>query len=298
MSPSLVAAGYRHAEGVAREHARSFYFASRALDRRRRTAALALYAFCRRVDDLVDEGAASPAEMAHRLGAGRRTIAAVFRGRLGEAAAAGGPWLPQELAALEDTVRRCRVPEAPLQELITGVEMDLTPRRYANWDDLAVYCQRVAGTVGLMMAPVLGYRDPAALGPAAALGRAMQLTNILRDIGEDLDRGRLYLPLEALAAAGLSEDDLRRRCAGHRFQTLMRDAIVRTRALYAEALRGVHWLDGPRARLTVRLMAIVYRDILRVIERQEYDVFRRRAVVPGRRKLALALGAVRHPRYA
>jgi phytoene synthase len=126
----------------------------------------------------------------------------------------------------------------------------------------------------------------------------MQLTNILRDVGEDLDRGRVYLPLDALAAAGLDEWDLARRQVDERFRRFMRDAVARTRALYADALRGVPLLDGPRARLTVRLMAIVYRDILRVIERQDYDVFRRRAVVSGRRKIALAVTAMRQQRYA
>ncbi len=202
------------------------------------------------------------------------------------------PWHPAEIAALRDTVHRFGIPEPPFQELIDGVAMDLTISRYPDFASLECYCYRVAGTVGLMMTPVLGYTDVAALAPAADLGRAMQLTNILRDVAEDLGRDRVYLPQDELAAAGLDDAFLRRGQCDERFRTFMRAQVARARDYYARARRGVPYLASARSRRTVALMAALYGDILRVIEAQDYDVFRARAVVPGRRKLALAAGVL------
>ncbi len=202
------------------------------------------------------------------------------------------PWHPDEIAALHHTVWRFAIPEAPFQELIDGVEMDLTVRRYPTFAALERYCYRVAGTVGLMMTPVLGYADPAALGPAADLGRAMQLTNILRDVAEDLRRDRVYLPQDELHAAGLDDEFLRRGRPDGRFRELMRAQVARARVFYARSRAGIPYLTSARSRRTVALMGALYGDILRVIEAQDYDVFRGRAVVPGRRKLALAAGVL------
>lgn len=290
MTTDIVREGYRRAHALTRAHAKSFHFASWALGGPRRRGALALYAFCRRLDDLVDEPTLPPAALVPRLDAARVLVRAVCAGR--DAGAVPPPFDVAETAALRDTVGRFALPEQPFLDLIDGVAMDLTIRRYETAADLDRYCYHVAGTVGLLMAPLLGYRDPAALAPAAALGHAMQLTNILRDVGEDLARDRIYLPQDALAAAGLGEADLRAGRVDDRFRGLMRAQVARARALYAEARRGVPLLEGMRARLTVRLMAGVYGDILRVIEAQDYDVFRRRAVVSGGRKLVLAASAL------
>lgn len=288
----LVRAGYRRAHALTRAHAKSFHFASWALGGARRQGALALYAFCRRLDDLVDEASAPPDALVPRLDAARALVrAACVAGA--DLRAVPPPFDVAETAALRDTIQSFAIPERPFQDLIDGVAMDLTVRRYATAADLDRYCYLVAGTVGLMMAPLLGYRDPAALAPAAALGHAMQLTNILRDVGEDLGRDRIYLPQADLAAAGIGEADLRAGRVDARFRALMRGQVARARALYAEARRGIPLLDGVRSRLTVRLMAAVYGDILRVIEAQGYDVFRRRAVVSGGRKVVLAAAALR-----
>ncbi len=291
-----VAAGYRRAREVTRRHAKSFHFASHALPPARRSAALALYAFCRRLDDLVDTPGLGwrPADLAGRLEQARELVHAVCDDRRVDAVPP--PFDADELAALRDSVRRFTIPEAPFQDLITGVGMDLTVRRYASFDDLDLYCHRVAGTVGLLMAPVLGCRDPGALGAAADLGRAMQLTNILRDVREDLERDRVYLPQDELAAAGLGEADLATGRVDERFRVFMRRQLARARRLYVRGLAGVPALAGARCRVTVRLMAAVYGDILRVIEAHDYDVFRTRAVVPTRRKLVLAAGALRATR--
>jgi phytoene synthase len=291
-------AGYRRAHAVTRRHAKSFHFASYALAGDRRRAALALYAFCRRLDDVVDAPGAerdAPA-VARRLEQAHVLVRSLYEsGARADGAAVPAPFDADELAALRHAVARWGIPQRPFHELIAGLAMDLVERRYATFADLDVYCYRVAGTVGLLMARVLGCRDPAALGPAADLGRAMQLTNILRDVGEDLERDRVYLPQDELRAASLTDDDLRDGRAGARFRAFMRAQVARAREYYRRGLVGVPALGGWRCQLTVRLMAAVYADILRVIEAQDYDVFRTRAVVPGRRKLALAAALLRAP---
>jgi 15-cis-phytoene synthase len=309
MSPpehkALVARGYRQARQVTRHHAKSFFFASHLFFGTRRKAAFALYAFCRRLDDMVDVGTTEG--LPERLLRARSTVAQVYR-ELPELAAPGllppaerssselaGPWDEAEFAALVDTIRRFRIPELPLQELISGMEMDLTLTRYETWEELDLYCYRVAGVVGLMMAPVLGCSDSRALEQAADLGRAMQLTNILRDVREDLERGRVYLPSAELAAFGLSEEELRRGVVDDRWRGFMRCQIARARAYYTRAAAGVPYLTGFGSQRVVRLMGSIYGDILRVIEARDYDVFSERVYVPMSRKLALATAALLRP---
>jgi phytoene synthase len=308
---TLVARGYEMAERVTRYHAKSFFFASFMLFGMRRKAAFALYAYCRRLDDMVDvaDGAdqgAVPEGLAERLGRARRAVAELFleTPELGDprmpppatrASGGDGPWDPAELAALVDCIRRFRVPEQPMQDLISGMEMDLTKRRYESWAELDLYCYRVAGVVGLMMAPMLGCSEEWALGPAADLGRAMQLTNILRDVKEDLERDRVYLPLAELAAFGLSVDDLHRGVVDDRWRGFMRFQIARARAFYARAAAGIPALTGFGCQRMVKLMGSIYGDILRVIERNDYDVFKGRLSVPGKRKLVLASAILVRP---
>jgi phytoene synthase len=280
----VVREGYRRARSLTRTHARSFSLAAWALPSPQRDAARALYAFCRRLDDLVDEPAPSLARRQPLVEA--RALVSAVHGT-GALPDVGPPWDLTELAALRDTVRRWDIPEGPFHHLIVGVEMDLTERRYATFAALDLYCFRVAGTVGLMLAPVFGYTRPRALAAAADLGRAMQLTNILRDVREDFERGRVYLPQDELAAFGVTEDDLARGRMSGRMKRLLAWQIERARRYYAIGGAGIRLLRGVRARLTVRLMTALYADILRTIEDADYDVFRERAVVSGRRKAAL-----------
>jgi phytoene synthase len=289
--------GHRRCRRVTRAHGRSFFAAAFCLDPVRRRSAMALYAFCRRVDDLVDEpDGSSRAAIAERLENARRVVRALGTRRT--APDASGPWHPHELLALEDAIARHRIPVEPLLALIDGVEMDLVKTRYASFAELDLYCHRVAGTVGLLLVPVLGYADRAALPRADELGRAMQLTNILRDVGEDLARGRLYLPVDELRAAGIAEADLLPGRVDDRFRAFMRTQISRARDGYTRALPGIRHLASARARLAVVLMAVFYRDILRVIEERDYDVFHGRAVVSGRRKLMLAASMLWPGRHA
>jgi phytoene synthase len=316
---ALVARGYGLAREVTRQHAKSFYFASSLLFGARRRAAFALYAFCRRLDDMVDEGEGGAAGEAAlqalpaRLARARQMVAEVYVAlpdlaspeldspaeRL-MAATAQSPWDAGEFAALKHAVHRYRIPERPFQELISGMEMDLTLHHYRTWEELHLYCFRVAGVVGLMMAPVLGCRDASALGAAEDLGVAMQLTNILRDVAEDLGRGRIYLPEEELAAFGLSHADLApgglaARGVDARWRAFMRFQVERARAFYARGAAGIGALGGFGCQRMVRLMGATYGDILRVIEARDYDVFSGRAFVPTRRKVQLGLAALAAP---
>ena len=306
---ALVRQGYRTAREVTRRHARSFSFASVLLFGARRRAAFALYAFCRRLDDLVDHGGDGPEHLAQRLGRARALIARLYvdaphladptRGPVAGRAAgalADGAWDAAELAALRDTIQRFSVPEQPFQDLVSGMEMDLAGHRYVTFADLELYCDRVAGTVGLLMVPVLGTSDPRAAAAAADLGRAMQLTNILRDVREDLARGRVYLPEDELAAFGLSREDLARGTVDDRWRGFMRCQIARARAYYARAAAGVQWLTGFGARRMVTLMGALYGGILGDIEARRHDVFSGRAHVPFLAKLRLAFATLFRPR--
>ena len=170
--------------------------------------------------------------------------------------------------------------------------MDLTIHRYEDFSALDVYCYRVAGTVGLMMAHVFGFRHDRCLPHAEALGSAMQLTNILRDVREDSDRGRIYLPLEEMGRFGVSEIQIAEKRFDGRFGDLMKFQIARARQYYQDAEQGIPDLIGASSRLTVRLMGRLYAGILGEIERLDLDVFRERAVVPKRRKAQIAARCV------
>jgi phytoene synthase len=163
--------------------------------------------------------------------------------------------------------------------------MDLGPCRFATWDELRGYCYHVAGTVGLMVAPILGCQDDAALPHAVDLGIAMQLTNILRDVGEDIRRGRLYLPLDELAAFGCDPEAILRGQPSGRFRELLAFQVARARDLYIKARRGIPALS-PAGRLTTLTASEFYATILTAIEERDYDVFGARAYVPNSRKLA------------
>jgi phytoene synthase len=255
---------------IARNHGKSFFFASRCLPPARRRAALATYAYCRIADDIVDR--------AHQDGPHA-------------AAEALAHWEEQLLRpsdpvaiAFAHTRAHYAIPVEPVRDLLTGIRMDLTTTRYATWADLRAYCYHVAGTVGLMVAPIFGCRDPRALGHAANLGIAMQLTNILRDVREDAELGRIYLPLDELAAFGCDPAALLAGQPGPRFPELIAFQIDRARALYADARRGVPAL-APSGRLATLAASRLYAGILTEIEEMNYDVFRARAHVSSARKV-------------
>ncbi len=276
MPQSSAARGVRICRRITRRHAKTFYFASHCLPRETRRHAYAIYGFCRWADNAVDH-AASVVEASARLDHARRVLDLAYR---------DDP-APPGLLAFRRTLRERSIPRNLFDDLLDGMAMDLTITRYADFDALDLYCYRVAGVVGLMMTHVFGYRHERCFPRAVALGRAMQLTNILRDIAEDRDRGRIYLPRDELNRFGVDEAQLDVGRVDDRFRALMRFQIARAREAYREAEAGVLDLATPSGRLTVRVMARLYAGILDAIENLDHDVFRARAHVPTHRKLGL-----------
>ena len=273
-------------EQVVRAHARTFTLASRFLPAPKRRAAFALYAFCRVADDMVDAAPElADVSAARRLAEYERQLALALSGR------PTGPVFRE----LSWTVREYGVPGDVLHELVAGVARDLEPVRYASWPELALYCEGVASTVGEMCTWVFGVPGGAearraALRYARVLGVAMQLTNILRDVGEDARRGRCYLPDEDLAAFGLTRAEVLAAAApsdGARGRALARDArwrrfmefeVQRARSLYEIAAPGISLLDRDTRRCA-SACAWGYASILGAIEDQSFDTLHRRAHV-------------------
>jgi phytoene synthase len=261
---------------IAARYSRSFSLASGLLPAEKRRAMRALYAFCRTADNLADENIQNPEEKLETL---RRAVLT-----------------PQHLSdddvllAWADIQSRYQIPAGYALQLIDGVKADLDGQCYRTFEDLAEYCYRVASTVGLMSMHITGFSDKRAVPYAIKLGVALQLTNILRDVAEDWAAGRLYLPLDELAAFGLSAKTIGRAEIDQRWRAFISSQIARARRLYAEALPGIGLLH-PDGRLAVAAAAFLYRGILDDIERHDYDVFHRRAYVPGRYKAHALLKA-------
>lgn len=281
MSNDPVNEAYGHCRAVTLRHAKTFYFASIFLPKRKRNACYAVYAFCRYIDDLIDRAAATDqaAGAAAVDGIVRRWQADLDRVYAGERVDA------PVMVAWADTLREFRIDRSLPNELVDGVMSDLRPSvRFATFDELYRYCYKVASVVGLMTSEIFGYAEPDALPRAVDLGIAMQLTNILRDINEDLANDRIYIPQEDLRRFGISEQHLGARAVCSEFRSLMQFQIARADAYYQSAEKGIAMLD-PDSRLTVKLMSHNYRRILGVIESNDYDVFTTRASVPLHRKL-------------
>ena len=270
---------------MTRHHAKTFYFASHALPKQKRSDAYSVYAFCRYVDDQIDlapDEAARVrafADLSHLLHTAYGTAEGV------EPLENSLPWL----TAFRETIRRRFIPAAYFEDLLTGVEMDRGQVRLQTWDELDRYCYHVASVVGLIMVHVLTEPAPELLKPARDLGTAMQLTNILRDIAEDWRRDRLYLPAEELEKFGLTADDVAQQRTGDSFRAMMRFQIGRARAYYSYAEPGIAALPADGSRFCARLMSTVYGAILDELERADYQVFRGRVRVSFPRKLWLAL---------
>jgi phytoene synthase len=276
---------YRTCREIARVHSKTFYLSSLFLRPAQRRAIWAVYAFCRTADDIVDR-VAPARERLDALDAWERKLLDAYDGRTSDPI----------FRAFADAARRFAIPVQPALDLLRGARLDVTVRRYATYDDLHEYCYLVASTVGLLVMPVLGTVSADAIGYGVALGRAMQMTNILRDVGEDARMGRIYLPMDELRRFGCGEQAILAGVVGEPFVALMRFQIQRVRTMYAEAEPGIALL-APQSRYTVRLALSLYRGILGRIEANGYDVFTRRAYVPLRAKLlsAITVGA-RTPR--
>jgi phytoene synthase len=267
--PHATAEAYAECERIIRRHSKSFYFSSQFLAPESRRAVRALYAFCRTTDDTVDLATGDPA----------RALAAWVQ----QARAARPVPSNPVLVAWHDTRTRYGLAASLVDELLAGVAMDLTIHRYESFADLWLYCYRVASVVGLLVMGITGH-SPGAEPYAIKLGVALQLTNILRDVGEDAARGRVYLPQEELARFGLSADEILLGVYDDRFRALMQFQVARTRRLYEESWPGVALL-AEESRFAIGAAARVYRGILDKLVANNYDAYTRRAHLKLREKI-------------
>lgn len=254
----------------------SFYYSFLFLPPERRRAITALYAFCREVDDVVDE-TSDPGVARAKLAWWRDEINAIY---------AGTPQHPVA-RALQPIVGTYGLPAQRLKDVVDGMEMDLDGDRYADFDSLLVYCHRVAGVVGLMSAEIFGATAPGTRDYAHDLGVAFQLTNIIRDVGEDARRGRIYLPQDELARYGVTSAGLLRGQGGSGFPALMATQVARAREWYARAFAALPAIDR-RAQRPGLIMAAIYQALLREIEASGYRVLDQRISLSPLRKLWIA----------
>lgn len=284
--PSLEDA-YEECRQETAQWAKTFYLGTLLMPPAKRRAIWAIYVWCRRTDELMDsaEAQARPLdELQARLDAWEERTRAMFDGHVVDGLD----------LVMRDTLDRYPQPLQPYLDMIEGQRMDLRQHRYSTFEELELYCYRVAGTVGLMTQEVMGLDQAYTSAPwsdvpdpsqaAVALGIANQLTNILRDVGEDRGRGRIYLPLDELARFGVSEDQLMAGVVDDNWRALMAFQLQRARDWFARSEAGVRWLAAD-ARWPVWASLRLYRGILDVIEQHGYDVFNRRAFVPMAGKL-------------
>jgi len=294
-SLASVETAYESCRQVTADFAKSFYLSTMLMSAEKRRAIWAIYVWCRRTDELVDGAEAANTTNATLDEWGER-LDGLFAGK------------PQDDfdVALVDTLERYSLDIQPFRDMIEGQRMDLYRNRYETYEELELYCYRVAGTVGLMSTTIMGIDESNLNAPwnrsrspylpekeAVALGIANQLTNILRDVGEDRSRGRIYLPLEDLHRFNYTEKDLMNGVVDDRWRALMKFQIDRARKVFVEADRGISYLNED-ARWPVWAASMTYSWILGAIERNGYDVFSKRAYVSTRRKLlALPVALIR-----
>ncbi|HXH28002.1 MAG TPA: presqualene diphosphate synthase HpnD [Candidatus Polarisedimenticolia bacterium] len=258
----------------------SFHYSFGLLPRPRRQAIEAVYAFCRTVDDLTDDRAIPPAEAAGELAEYRREIDRCY---------GGSPHRPVT-RGLARWTRQFDIPRQPFLDLLDGVEMDLHTTRYATFDDLRVYCYRVASTVGIICVSIFGCRHPQSREYAVELGLALQLTNILRDLKSDAGRGRIYLPLDDMRRCGYSEAELLAGTRNAAYLDLMRLQAGRARIHFERAAALLPDVDRRRL-LAAEVMGAIYGRLLRRMEEDGFPVFERRVKVPRLQQLGIALRA-------
>ncbi len=276
---------YEACRKLNREYGTTYYWSTYALPRVKRHHVHALYGFCRYADEIVDDPEFG-------TDADRKDALAAFSDRFFVDLAAGDSQ-DEVLKAVIHTIRAFRIDPDLFRRFLRSMEMDLTIDRYETYADLQVYMDGSASVIGEMMLPILEPQDPkAADAPARALGEAFQLTNFLRDVAEDLDRGRVYLPQEDLAMFGA---DPARRIVDRPWIDLMRFEIERCRELYEQADFGVDLLPPNSARC-IRSARVLYARILEQIEAQDYDVFTKRARVPAWQKALVVAQAMRTPK--
>jgi 15-cis-phytoene synthase len=259
----------------------SFYYSFLFLPPEQRRAILALYAFCREVDDVVDD-CQDPGVARLKLQWWREEIGRAFQ---------GSPQHPVT-RALQPQLERYNLPEEYFREIIDGMQMDLDQARYADFSALALYCHRVAGVVGLLAAEIFGYQDRGTLHYATDLGTALQLTNILRDVREDARRGRIYLPQDELRRAGVEEEDILHGVSTPPLHSLLAQQAARARDYYQRAEQALPEVDRPAQRSGL-IMSRIYSTLLDEIEADGFRVLERRVALTPLRKLWIAWRTLR-----
>jgi phytoene synthase len=267
---SQLAEGYRRAARITRDNGTTYYWGTMLLPPERRRHVYAVYALCRLADDIVDAPSATRGDHVRETGA----ALTAFRDRVADVLDGGSTDDPV-LAAIGDSFARCAIPRENVDRFFNAMAQDLTVATYETWEDLVAYMEGSAAVIGEMMLPVLRPRSPEAFEPARALGFAFQLTNFLRDVGEDLDRGRVYVPQVDLRRFGA--DPWERRVTPE-WRQVMRFEIARNRELYAQADAGIPLLPPSSARCVATAREL-YARILAKIEARDYDVFAGRARV-------------------
>jgi len=266
--------------------ATNFYYSFVFLPPEKRRAIEAVYAFARRGDDIVDSGLV-PGVAAEDMARYRAALDGCFAGRVAT----------PELCALAESIARFKIPRQPFEDLILGLEMDLSVTRYETFEDLALYCYRVASTIGLIAVEIFGYTNPRTRDYAVNLGMALQLVNILRDLESDARRGRLYLPREDLERFAVRPGEVLGGCYNDPFIELMQFECDRARHYFALA-RQMLPPEDRRAMVAAEIMAAIYWRLLRLIQERRYNVFGKRVRLSGPRKfwtaLSVYLGAEWH----
>ena len=276
LDPSCRRAGQVYCRWLTGRSHSNFVTAIRMLPGPKRRAMEAVYAYCRAVDDVVDRsinGVPGP----EFVESARRELE-LWRQELARCVS-GVPSHPIAVA-LKPVIERYQIPLEHFRALLKGVEMDLAPRRYATFEELQVYCEHVASVVGLISIPVFGCRHPASQRYARALGIALQLTNVLRDLKSDAERGRVYLPLEEMSRFGYSPEDLMANRCNEPFRRLMAFQCERVRSFFQQARGALRESGEARLLMPARIMGGVYARLLKRIESVQYDVFSRRVTVP------------------
>lgn len=267
------------AKKIAKESRSSFYYAFTLLPSPKREAMNTVYAFCRQTDDIIDEGTEPAETKAEKL----------RRWRLELEKSVNGESSFQLMNKLSKTISQFNIPQQPFFDLIKGMEMDLTYNRYNTFEDLKLYCYRVASTVGLMCIEIFGYKHSSAKDFAVDLGIALQLTNILRDIKKDAQNGRIYIPLEDLERFNYSSEELLNGIYNENFRSLMEFEVLRAKEYFIKASRSLN-LDDKASMFAARAMQHIYYKLLRKIIEADYNVYSNNIKVTKFEKVGISLG--------
>ena len=277
---SLLEESYDQCRRLNASHGKTYYFATLFLPKAKRKYVHALYGFARYADEIVDDLASTLTEdeKADALRTwGSQILADVKSGTSKDPVG----------RALVDTAKKFNIPIRYFEDFLRSMEMDLTITEYRTYEDLLTYIHGSAAVIGLQMAPILGYSDERALAAAEKLGRAFQLANFIRDVAEDLDRGRVYLPLEDLARFGVTRADLEKRVLTPNIISALKYQIERVRTLQREADEGIKYLD-PTSRPCIQAASELYCGIVDEVEKISFDIFNKRAHTSTLRKLKVA----------